>query len=138
MHKSPTADLSKEYLTVFLGSHLVQALHKSRKGFCFILLFWELQNLCPFILPLCLWFEGGGCWFLVCFVWSFPCFGHCSSYKMKSGFSSVPHSIKRQSQSGCDSLNMSRTFCHIPAFLLFHACKTTIFARLQQYDFYYF
>lgn len=30
MHKSPTANLSKEYLTAFLGIHLVQTLHREK------------------------------------------------------------------------------------------------------------
>ena len=42
MCKSSMADLSKEYFTIFLSIHLVQALHKPRKGFHVLLLFWEL------------------------------------------------------------------------------------------------
>lgn len=63
-------------------------------------------------------------------VWAFPCFVHCSSYKMNSGFPSAPHRIKRikrQSQSSCDPVSTSRILYCISALLFFCACKQNIF-----------
>lgn len=104
MNKSPMADLSKEYLTTFLGTHLLTALHQPRKGFLShlailrTLKFTFLHSCCMFHF-LFLWvvYEGVGAAGF-CFVWPFPCLGHCSNYKMKSRFSSAPHRIKRQLQ----------------------------------------